>query len=124
VKIKSLILGTLIGGLTALIWSTLSWEVIGWHEKSLRTFQSDEAVAALISSHTVENGTYLMPYGTSKEAQDRMQRGRLRLHTSGLSYARSVFFPRCGGTGCRDCRPAELELVGIFRRVHRGQPGG
>jgi hypothetical protein len=74
-KAKSLVWGTLLGGLTALVWSNISWEVIGWHEKSLRTFRSDEEVAAVISSHTVEDGTYLMPYGTSKEEQARMQKG-------------------------------------------------
>jgi hypothetical protein len=78
-KMKSLVLGTLLGGLTALVWSNVSWELIGWHEKTLRTFQQDEEVAAVISSHTVEDGTYLMPYGTSKEAQDRMQKGPIVL---------------------------------------------
>jgi hypothetical protein len=74
-KIKSLVLGTLLGGLTALVWSNISWELIGWHEKSLRTFENDQEVAAVISSHTIEDGTYLMPYGNSKEAQERMRRG-------------------------------------------------
>ena len=78
-KMKSLVLGTLLGGLTALVWSNISWELIGWHEKTLRTFQKDAEVAAVISSHTVEDGTYLMPYGTSKEAQDRMQKGPIVL---------------------------------------------
>jgi hypothetical protein len=78
-KIKSLVLGTLLGGLTALVWSNISWEMIGWHEKTLLKFQKDEEVAAAISAHTVEDGTYLMPYGTSKEAQDRMQKGPIVL---------------------------------------------
>jgi len=78
-KLKSLLLGTLLGGLTALVWSNISWELIGWHEKSLRTFQKDEEVAAVISSHTVGDGTYLMPFGTSKEAQARMAKGPIVL---------------------------------------------
>lgn len=74
-RMKSLILGTLLGGLTALVWSNISWELIGWHEKSLLTFQQDPEVAAVISSHTMKDGTYLMPFGTSKQTQDRMQKG-------------------------------------------------
>jgi hypothetical protein len=74
-KIKSLVLGTLLGGLAALVWSMVSWELIGWHEKTLLTFQKDEEVAAVISVHTVEDGTYLMPFGTSKESQERMAKG-------------------------------------------------
>jgi hypothetical protein len=33
-KMKSLALGTLLGGLAAFAWSSISWEVIGWHEKT------------------------------------------------------------------------------------------
>jgi hypothetical protein len=32
-KIRSLILGTLLGGLAAFVWSMVSWELIGWHER-------------------------------------------------------------------------------------------
>ena len=78
-KMKSLILGTLLGGLAALFWSNVSWELIGWHEKTLLTFQKDEEVAAVIASHTVEDGTYLMPYGNSKEARERMEKGPIVL---------------------------------------------
>jgi len=74
-KLKSLVLGTLLGGLAAFVWSNISWEVIGWHEKAMLGFQKDEEVAAVISSHTVADGTYLLPYGTSQEAMDRMQKG-------------------------------------------------
>ena len=74
-RTKSLVLGTLLGGLTAFVWSNISWELIGWHEKTLLAFQRDEEVAAAISSHTVEDGTYLLPYGTSQQAIDRMQKG-------------------------------------------------
>src|SRR5580698_7503568 len=74
-KSKSLLLGTLLGGLAALVWSNISWELIGWHEKTLLGFQKDEEVAAVISSHAVQDGTYLMPYGTSEQAQDRIKSG-------------------------------------------------
>jgi len=57
------VLAALLGGLTALAWSNVSWEPIGWHAKSLRTFQNDKEVAAVISSHTLEDGAYLVPYG-------------------------------------------------------------
>ena len=74
-KTKALLLGTLLGGLAALVWSNISWELIGWHEKTLRAFEQDNEVAEIISAHTIGDGTYLMPYGTSKEAQDRMAKG-------------------------------------------------
>lgn len=74
---KRLVLGTLLGWVTAFVWSNISWDVIGWHEKTMRGFHDDEEVAAVISSHTVEDGTYLLPYASPPDAKlvERMQRG-------------------------------------------------
>jgi hypothetical protein len=86
--IRSLVLGTILGGLVAFLWSSVSWEVIGWHEKTLTTFQNEDDVSAVIASHITQSGTYLLPAGPSqagmtseqkKAAQDvqmqKMQKG-------------------------------------------------
>jgi hypothetical protein len=39
---KSLVLGTLLSGLVAFTRSSISREVLGWHEKRLLSFQHDE----------------------------------------------------------------------------------
>jgi hypothetical protein len=44
-RLKSLVLGTLLGGLAAFVWSTISWELIGWHGKTMLGFRNDEEVA-------------------------------------------------------------------------------
>ncbi len=59
--VKSLVLGTILGGLVAFVWSSVSWEALGWHEKSILSFQNDEEVSAVIRSHTVQSGTYILP---------------------------------------------------------------
>jgi hypothetical protein len=66
---KSLLLGTLLGGLTAFLWSSISWEILGWHEKPLLHFNNEEEVSAVLLSHTTQSGTYLLP---STGAQDGM----------------------------------------------------
>ncbi len=43
---KSLVLGTILGGLAAFTWSTISWELVGWHERTMSHFQKDEEVSA------------------------------------------------------------------------------
>jgi hypothetical protein len=58
---KSLLLGTILGGLVAFLWSTISWEVLGWHEKSILAFQNDQEVADVLLSHSVQSGTYILP---------------------------------------------------------------
>jgi hypothetical protein len=62
---KSLVLGTILGGLVAFLWSSVSWEVIGWHEKTLQTFQNEDEVSAVIASHATKSGVYLLPGGPS-----------------------------------------------------------
>jgi hypothetical protein len=104
---KSLLLGTILGGLTAFIWSSISWELLGWHEKTLLTFENDEAVAAVLLSHTTQSGTYLLPGMPSQEGMtpeqkkaaqsalmERMQKGPIMfaaVRRNGFgSYARGL----------------------------------
>lgn len=58
---KKLLLGTVLGGLAAFLWSNISWEVLPWHEKALLAFQDEDAVAAVVASHSPQSGTYLLP---------------------------------------------------------------
>jgi hypothetical protein len=58
---KSLLLGAILGGLTAFIWSSISWEVLGWHEKPMLAFQNEDEVSAVIASHATQSGIYLLP---------------------------------------------------------------
>jgi hypothetical protein len=60
---KALVLGTILGGLVAFVWSSVSWEVIGWHEKTMVNFQNEDEVSAVIASHAQVDGTYLLPGG-------------------------------------------------------------
>jgi hypothetical protein len=58
---KSLILGTILGGLMAFLWSSVSWEIIGWHEKTMVGFQNEDEVSAVIAAHATRDGTYMLP---------------------------------------------------------------
>ena len=65
--LKSLILGAILGGLTAFVWSFISWGLLPWHEKQLHSFQNEDEVSAVIASHAPESGNYLLPTGPSQE---------------------------------------------------------
>jgi hypothetical protein len=58
---KSILLGTVLGGLTAFLWSTISWEVLGWHDKPVRSFANEAQITAAISSQQLASGVYLLP---------------------------------------------------------------
>lgn len=58
---KALVLGTVLGGLTAFAWSMISWEIIGWHEKTMVPFQNEEEMSRAITAHALTDGTYMLP---------------------------------------------------------------
>ncbi len=72
--LKSLVLGAILGGLTAFIWSFISWSVLPWHQKQLRSFQNEDEVSAVIASHAPESGNYLLPTGPSQEGMNAEQK--------------------------------------------------
>ena len=71
---KSLLLGTILGGLVAFLWTSVSWEVLPWHEKALLSFQDEDGVASAIASHTTQSGTYLLPGGPLQEGLNADQK--------------------------------------------------
>jgi len=72
--LRSLVLGTILGGLTAFIWSSISWALLTWHEKPLHTFQNEDEVSAVIASHITESGNYILPGGPSQEGLSSEQK--------------------------------------------------
>jgi hypothetical protein len=65
--LKSLLLGAILGGITAFLWSFISWSVLPWHIKQLRSFQNEDEVTSVISSHAPQSGIYLLPLGPPQE---------------------------------------------------------
>ena len=71
--IRSLVLGCILGGLAAFAWSSISWKLLGWHEKSVHSFRNEDEVAAVISSHAMQSGVYLLPSGPSQKGMTAEQ---------------------------------------------------
>ena len=71
---KSLALGTILGGLVAFLWTSLSWEVIGWHERTMTSFLNEDEVSAVVASHAPKDGTYLLPAGPVTEGMSSDQK--------------------------------------------------
>jgi hypothetical protein len=71
---KSLLLGTILGGIAAFVWSTISWTVLPWHEKPILHFQNEEEVSAVIASHAAQSGIYILPAGPSQEGMTAEQK--------------------------------------------------
>jgi hypothetical protein len=72
--LKSLVFGTILGGLVAFVWSSISWEILPWHELGFHSFQNDEEVSAVIASHSTESGNYILPGRPPLEGMTREQK--------------------------------------------------
>jgi hypothetical protein len=57
----SLILGGIVGGLVAFIWSTLSWVVLPVHQATFLRFKDEAVVTAAIAANASGSGVYLLP---------------------------------------------------------------
>ncbi|MGA7915680.1 MAG: hypothetical protein WCA00_10635 [Candidatus Acidiferrales bacterium] len=98
---KALLLGTILGGLTAFIWSSISWELLGWHEKDMLSFQKEDEVAAVIASHTAKDGVYLLPSMPSGEGMSAEQKKQVQAAAMAKMQAGPIMFAavRRGGFG-------------------------
>ena len=64
---KRLVLGAILGGITAFLWSFVSWSLLPWHERTLHSFQNEDEVSVVISSHAATSGNYILPSGPSQQ---------------------------------------------------------
>ena len=65
--LKSLVLGAILGGIAAFVWSLISWSMLPWHERALHSFENEDEVSAVITSHAPLSGNYLLPTGPSQQ---------------------------------------------------------
>jgi hypothetical protein len=99
--LKSLVLGTILGGVVAFIWSSISWEVLPWHEQGFHSFQNDEEVSAVIASHITESGNYILPGRPPMEGMNAEQKKALETTLMAKMQKGPVMFAaiRRGGFG-------------------------
>jgi hypothetical protein len=90
--VKSLVLGVILGGITAFLWSFISWSFLPWHLKQYRSFQNEDEVSALVSSHAPESGIYLLPMGPSQEGMNSEQKkAAMEIRTEKMQKGPVVF---------------------------------
>lgn len=97
--VKSLVLGSLLGGIVAFCWSAISWTVLTWHNPTMNSFTNEDAVAQVLMENAPTGGMYWLPgippgyeklTGDAKKAADdaMMQRSKT------MPYFYGVFQPR------------------------------
>lgn len=98
---KSLVLGTVLGGLMAFLWSSVSWELLGWHEKGMLSFQNEDDVSAMIALHTSKDGIYLLPSPPPSEGMTAEQNKQAQAATMAKMQSGPIMFAavRPGGFG-------------------------
>lgn len=60
--IKKLLLATILGGIIAFAWLSLSWMFLGLHQPTLNEFKDEAAVVTAIKDNVTHSGIYVLPY--------------------------------------------------------------
>lgn len=68
---KSIVLGTLLGGFTLVAWSAISWLALPWHMAGFRSFSNEEALTQTLVAGAREAGMYTIPRMESGSAAQR-----------------------------------------------------
>ncbi len=59
--IKKMILGAVVGGILAYLWLTISWVLLPWHEKTIKSFKNERFVSWVFRENAPKKGVYLLP---------------------------------------------------------------
>jgi hypothetical protein len=89
---RSLLLGTILGALMAFLWSWISWELLGWHEKGMLSFQNEDEVSAMVVLHTSKDGIYLLPSAPPSEGMTAEQKKQAQVATMAKMQSGPVMF--------------------------------
>ena len=57
------------GGLSAFVWSSVSWMAIPWHQPTMSVFEDEESIGSLIKAAAPQAGIYTYP-GWTDDAAD------------------------------------------------------
>lgn len=84
---KSLILGTIVGGVIVFIWSFISWSILPWHMNTIRDFENREKVRTMIRQSAPEAGIYVMPLRDPDGSEEHMKVNNERMKTGPFVFA-------------------------------------
>ncbi len=58
---RSLVLGSVLGGVVVFVWSAVSWMLLPWHNSSMKSFADESAVAQVILDNAPSGGMFMLP---------------------------------------------------------------
>lgn len=110
--------GALLTAVVVFAWEALSWNVLGWHENSYRSFRNEDAVAEVIKANvTSGHGIYRLPamdeppeVATPDEKKQHVKRQRDAMETG--PYLHAIIRP--GRTEINMGMNMTLSFVRIF----------
>lgn len=58
---RSLVLGSVLGGVIVFVWTAVSWMLLPWHNNSMKSFANEAAVAQVIRDNVPSGGMFAIP---------------------------------------------------------------
>jgi len=77
-NMKKIIIGSLVGAILLFAWQSLSWTVLGVHNRAFKHTPAQEAILSALSTNLTEEGQYLVPRlpesASHKEVEESMKK--------------------------------------------------
>ena len=59
--VRSLVLGSVLGGVIVFAWTAVSWMLLPWHNNAMKSFADEAAVAQVILDNAPSGGMFAIP---------------------------------------------------------------
>jgi hypothetical protein len=67
--VKNIVVTGVAGAIVLFIWSSISWMVLPWHQKTLHQFKDGAMLAAVLKANVDQSGVYLLPTDNETDSQ-------------------------------------------------------
>ena len=89
---KRVIGATLLGGIVCMVWGTLSWMVMGWHNQEIHSFDDEAAVTKLLRENAPRHGVYMLPHSMVMSAHPKSESAKADREAADLTHKTGPFF--------------------------------
>jgi hypothetical protein len=87
----------LLAAIICMVWGTLSWMVLGWHNQEVQGFKDEATVARVLRENALRPGVYMLPHSMMDAGHTRAAREATELQQKTGPFLYGVIRPGVGG---------------------------
>jgi len=116
-KVRRIVIGTVVGTILSFMWINLSWTVLGLHEASIKKFPDPATVSAALKAQNVETGIFVLPHMSADYDDEEAMAAHMQEMTEGpymMGVVRSGSLDKEPGMGAFIARGVLIQLAAVL----------